>query len=114
MTAPTRVTPIDAAGADVVDRLGASSVEVPATLIGRIAASGATVLTDDDARAEAGRDWWPLAIGWATEGAVPQRPSVVVRPASTTQVSAVLAACNDARVPVTAAAGRKKSEEEED
>ena len=52
--------------------------------------------TDDDARAEAGRDWWPLAIGWAAEGAVPQRPAAVVRPTSAAQVSAVLAACNDA------------------
>ena len=63
-------------------------------------------MTDDDARAEAGRDWWPLAIGWAAEGGVPQRPAAVVRPASTEQVAAVLAACNEARVPVTAAAGR--------
>ena len=61
---------------------------------------------DDEARAEAGRDWWPLAIGWAADGAVPQRPAVVVRPHSTEEVSAVLAACNEAAVPVTAAAGR--------
>ena len=58
------------------------------------------------ARAEAGRDWWPLAIGWAAEGGVPQRPGAVVRPTTTEEVSAVLAACNEARVPVTAAAGR--------
>ncbi len=106
MTEPTPVTPIDAAGADVADRLGAQAVEVPPALLERIAASGATVVTDDDARAEAGRDWWPLAIGWAAEGAVPQRPAVVVRPSSTEEVSAVLAACNEALVPVTAAAGR--------
>ncbi len=60
----------------------------------------------DAARAEAGRDWWPLAIDWATTGAVPQRPAVVVRPHSTEEVSAVLAACNEASVPVTAMAGR--------
>ena len=68
--------------------------------------TGAEVLLDDDARAQAGRDWWPIAIGWAAEGAVPQRPAVVVRPNSTEEVSAVLAACNEAMVPVTAAAGR--------
>ena len=62
--------------------------------------------TDEESRAEAGRDWWPLAIGWAGEGAVPQRPAAVVRPDSVTQVSAVLAACNEAVVPVTATAGR--------
>ncbi len=53
-----------------------------------------------------GRDWWPLAIGWAAQGAVPQRPAVVVRPSSVAQVAEVLAACNEAVVPVTAAAGR--------
>ncbi len=37
---------------------------------------------------------------------MPQRPAVVVRPGSTEEVSAVLAACNEATVPVTAAAGR--------
>jgi alkyldihydroxyacetonephosphate synthase len=100
------VTPIDAGAAEVTDRLGATAVDVPSAVTDRIAASGADVLTDDEARAEAGRDWWPLAIGWAVEGAVPQRPSMVVRPATAAQVSAVLAACNEARVPVTAAAGR--------
>ena len=106
MTEPTPVTPIDGAGSDVTDRLGAPTVEVPPALLDRLAASGATVLTDDGARAEAGRDWWPLAIGWAAEGGVPQRPAVVVRPGSTEEVAAVLAACNEALVPVTAAAGR--------
>ena len=75
-------------------------------MLERIAASGAAVVVDDDARAEAGRDWWPLAIGWAAEGAVPQRPAAVVRPGSTEEVSAVLAICHEALVPVTAAAGR--------
>ncbi len=37
---------------------------------------------------------------------MPQRPGAVVRPSSVTQVSAVLAACNEAVVPVTATAGR--------
>ncbi len=105
-TTPTPVTPIDAASDAVTDRLGARVVEVPPDLRARLEATGATVSSDDDARAEAGRDWWPLAIGWAAEGGVPQRPSVVVRPTTTEQVAAVLAACNEARVPVTPAAGR--------
>ncbi len=61
---------------------------------------------DDGVRADAARDWWPVAIGWAAEGAVPQRPALVVRPGSTDQVAAVLQACHDAAVPVTAVAGR--------
>ena len=106
MTKPTPVTPIEASGNPVADRLGARVVEVPPALLDRLTGTGAEILLDDHSRAEAGRDWWPIAIGWATEGAVPQRPAVVVRPTSTAQVSAVLAACNEATVPVTAAAGR--------
>ena len=106
MTEPTPVTPIDAAPSDVVDRLDSTPVDLPDGLLERLASSGAAIETDDAARAEAGRDWWPLAVGWAAEGAVPRRPGAVVRPRSTEQVSAVLAACNESRVPVTAAGGR--------
>ena len=106
MTAPTPVTPIDADAGAVTDRLAGAVVTPPMGLLDRIAESGAEILTDDATRAEAGRDWWPLAIGWATEGAVPQRPAVVVRPTTTAQVSAALAACNEAIVPVTPIAGR--------
>jgi alkyldihydroxyacetonephosphate synthase len=60
----------------------------------------------DADRAEAGRDWWPLAIGWAAAGAVPSRPALVARPTDTAQVAAVLALCDAARVPVTPAGGR--------
>ncbi len=106
MTEPTPVTPIDAEASQVEDRLGAALAEVPAALLERIASCGALVLDDEPTRAEAGRDWWPLAIGWAAEGGVPQRPAAVVRPRTTDQVAAVLTACDEARVPVTAAAGR--------
>jgi alkyldihydroxyacetonephosphate synthase len=106
VTAPTPVTPIDAEPGQVTDRLTGPVVTVPPGLIDRMTGSGAIVLTDDATRAEAGRDWWPLAIGWAAEGSVPQRPAVVVRPATTAQVSTILAACNEAIVPVTPIAGR--------
>jgi alkyldihydroxyacetonephosphate synthase len=106
VTTPTPVTPIDAEPAAIADRLGADAVKLPAALMDRLAASGAEVVTDDAARAEAGRDWWPVAIGWAAEGAVPQRPAVVVRPHSAGEVAAVLAECHEATVPVTAMAGR--------
>ena len=62
--------------------------------------------TDPDTCAEWGRDWWPLALRWAVEGRVPARAAAVARPADTAQVTAVLAACHEARVPVTPAAGR--------
>src|SRR6202035_2700773 len=95
---PTPVTPIDAAADAVTDRLSGAAPPLPAGLIDRLAASGADVRTDAASRAEAGRDWWPLAIGWAAEGSVPQRPSIVVRPHTTAEVAAVLSACNEAVV----------------
>ncbi|MGH9028457.1 MAG: FAD-binding oxidoreductase [Acidimicrobiales bacterium] len=58
------------------------------------------------ARAEVGRDWWPITIGWATRGEVPARPAVVARPSEPAQVGALLAICHEARVPLTPTAGR--------
>jgi alkyldihydroxyacetonephosphate synthase len=55
---------------------------------------------------EASRDWWPLAMIWALEDQVTARAAAVVRPHSAAEVAAVLRLCNDAGVPVTAAAGR--------
>jgi len=106
MTQPTPVTPIDAESAAVTDRIGGTKVGVDAALRNRLMDVCAEISDDPSERAEAGRDWWPLAIGWATRGQVPTRPALVARPTDTQQVAAVLAACNDARVPVTAAGGR--------
>jgi alkyldihydroxyacetonephosphate synthase len=103
---PTPVTPIDAPAAEVTDRIHGPLVPVDDNLLERLRAVCADVTLDDAARAEAGRDWWPLAIRWATRGAVPSRPAVVARPTDAAQVAAVLSACHEARVPVTAVAGR--------
>jgi alkyldihydroxyacetonephosphate synthase len=105
-TTPTPVTPIDAAPGEVADRLDAARVAVDDGLARRLADVCDSVSALPGTRAEAGRDWWPLAIGWAAAGAVPSRPALVARPTDTTQVSAVLALCNEARVPVTPAGGR--------
>ena len=59
-----------------------------------------------DITAEHSRDWWPLAMVWATSGGVPARAALVASPSSTAEVASVLAVCNEARVPVTAAGGR--------
>jgi alkyldihydroxyacetonephosphate synthase len=106
MSRPTPVTPIDAGPGAVVDHFADSRVAIDGALRRRLAEVCDAVSDDDGARAEAGRDWWPLAIGWAVDGEVPSRPSVVARPTDTDQVSAVLALCHDARVPVTPAGGR--------
>ena len=106
MTRPTPVTAIDAPPGGVGDHLDSERVPVDEALARRLADACDSVSTADAERAEAGRDWWPLAIGWAAAGAVPSRPALVARPTDTGQVSAVLALCNDARVPVTPAGGR--------
>jgi alkyldihydroxyacetonephosphate synthase len=105
MTDPTPVTPIDAEPDAVRDHLGGRRVEVDDQLRRRLADVCELSERDDD-RAEAGRDWWPLAIGWATAGQVPARPAVVVRPVDTGQVAGVLSLCHEAGVPVTASGGR--------
>jgi alkyldihydroxyacetonephosphate synthase len=88
------------------DRLAVSRVEVDAALEDRLRAACAEVTRAPETVAEASRDWWPLAMIWALDNQVAQRASVVARPASAAEVAAVLALCNEARVPVTAAAGR--------
>jgi alkyldihydroxyacetonephosphate synthase len=104
--APT--PPIAFAGdaAQVQGRLDNSRVEVGELLNAELAATGADVSTAGAEISEASRDWWPLAMIWALDDQVTARASVIVQPHSVDEVAAVLRVCNDARVPVTAAAGR--------
>ncbi len=81
-------------------------VEVGDRLLGRLRSVCDQVDTDDESRAEMGRDWWPLATHWAAAGQVPGLPAVVARPTDAAQVAAVLGCCHRARVPVTPVAGR--------
>src|SRR6266508_707147 len=96
-----------AGGADRArSRLPAARVDVPDAVVARLAGVCAEVTTEPAELAEASRDWWPLAMTWATEGQVPGLASVVARPSDEGEVAAVLDVCREARVPVTAAAGR--------
>jgi alkyldihydroxyacetonephosphate synthase len=99
--APT--SPIELTG--TAEHLGGPSVTVPASLLATLR-SICEVVTEERAIADASRDWWPLALHWSLAGQVPRRAGVVVRPASTSEVAAVLAACDAAHVPVTPAGGR--------
>jgi alkyldihydroxyacetonephosphate synthase len=106
---PGTVTPPIAleGGGEPSGHLLAEPVPVDAGFLGRLADVCASVQTSDPAvLAEAGRDWWPLAMTWALEGDVPGLPSAVARPADAAEVAAVVALCNEARVPLTAAGGR--------
>jgi alkyldihydroxyacetonephosphate synthase len=75
-------------------------------VVSRLRDTGAAVDVTPATRAEHSRDWWPQAMIWATEGEVAALAAAVVRPADAAQVAAVLAICNEARVPVTASGGR--------
>jgi alkyldihydroxyacetonephosphate synthase len=102
--APTAPIALDAAAATA--RIPATRVEVSEKLVARLAGACAEVTTDAVTVAEASRDWWPLAMTWALDAQVAGLASVVARPRSTGEVAAVLAICDEARVPVTTAAGR--------
>ena len=106
MTTPTPVTAIDVGSDGVKDHLVAPVVPVPDVVVARLRSVCAEVDTGAEARQEAGRDWWPIAVRWAMAGETAARPVVVVRPTDAGQVAAVLEVCHDARVPVTPMAGR--------
>lgn len=93
----------DAAAATA--RIG-GAVDLPAGFVERLGDVCAEVTTDPATTAEASRDWWPLAMIWATGNQVPARAGVVARPSSTEEVAAVVAACHEAAVPLTTAGGR--------
>ncbi|MET0882012.1 MAG: FAD-binding oxidoreductase, partial [Acidimicrobiales bacterium] len=92
--------------ATITDRILATTVEVDDALLARLRGVCAEVSTDDAERAEAGRDWWPLAMTWALSGQVGHRPAAVARPQTDAEVAALLAVCHEETIPVTAAAGR--------
>src|SRR5690606_26357359 len=105
MTVPT--PPIELTG--TASRFAGEPEPLPSDLRARLdelAATGVCTVSDDlVATAEASRDWWPLALYWSLAGQVPRRAAALVRPTTTDAVARVVAACNAAHVPVTAAGG---------
>lgn len=104
--APTPPIALRGDPADTTGHLGNRVVEVPDSLVAQLADVCASVTTDAAVRAESSRDWWPLAMTWALDNQVANVAAAVARPSEPDQVAAVLRLCNDAKVPVTAAAGR--------
>lgn len=84
----------------------APAVDIDDGLLARLLAACAHVTTEPAARAEASRDWWPLAMTWALDNELAGLAAVVARPTTADEVAAVLRVCHEARVPVTPAAGR--------
>lgn len=103
--APTPPIALHGGAGAATARLSARSVPVPDPVIERLS-SICAVTTDGGVLGEASRDWWPQGMIWALEGQVPARAGAVVSPTSAKEVAGVLAVCNEAGVPVTAAGGR--------
>lgn len=114
---PKTVAPVPGDPRNVVDRFSVRIPErgtretirhsqVDEDLLKLIGDEGVDVITDPCSLNDASRDWWPLSIAWANASNVPKRPDALVRPHDVGEISAVLAACNEALVPVTPMAGR--------
>ncbi len=103
---PTPPIEISGGAASATGRLTAPVVLLDDSFLARLGEACADVRLDAGERAEASRDWWPLAMVWATEGKVGQVAGAIARPSSTEEVAAVMRLCNRARIPVTPAAGQ--------
>lgn len=86
--------------------MAVETVQVTGSVLERLRDACGDVVTDPEAIGEASRDWWPLAMIWATKGEVPARASVIARPRSTVEVADLLRICDENKVPVTPSAGR--------
>src|SRR5262245_9343437 len=100
--APTPPIALAGGSGSVTARGAAPRVSVSEEVVTRLQSACASVTTEAAELGEASRDWWPLAMTWALDGEVGGLADVVARPASEAEVAAVLAICNEARVPVTA------------
>src|SRR3954454_3333563 len=100
--APPPPIELHGGAASAGSRLAATRVDVPDALVERLRGVCSNVTTEAGVLAEASRDWWPLAMTWALSGEVASLAAVVATPADAAEVAAVLTACNEARVPVTA------------
>jgi alkyldihydroxyacetonephosphate synthase len=104
--APTAPIPIEGGAAAATARLETTHVAVDDTFMSRLREVCSEVTTASEAIGEASRDWWPLAMTWALDGQVAQRAAAIAVPTTVGEVQAVVRLCNDASIPVTAAAGR--------
>lgn len=102
---PTRPIEFSVDSSEVTAHFDVPRVEVPSEVLRRLD-EVCELDTEPGRVAEASRDWWPLAMLWATRGEVAALAHVVARPPDATSVGAVLAICNEAHIPITPAGGR--------
>lgn len=103
---PTAPIALGGDPAEATAHLATPGVELDEAFLRRLGDACAEVGVDAASTAEASRDWWPLAMVWATENQVAARAGAVARPSSTDEVAAVAAVCHEAGVPLTTAGGR--------
>ena len=96
VTTPTAPIGFGGPAAAVRPRLGGTTALDGAVLDALREACPDTV-TDAAARAEASRDWWPLAMHWALADQVGGLAGAVCRPAGASEVAALLPVCHAAR-----------------
>ena len=77
-----------------------------ATVIEKLCGIGCPAAIDEPTRREAGRDWWPLSIGWAAQGSPATQPGIVLRPRHQGDVEVIVAMCHETMTPLTVQAGR--------
>lgn len=104
----TPTPPIELAGAaaEATGRLTAPIVLLDDDFLDQLGQACADVRLDPGERADASRDWWPLAMIWATQGQVGQVAGALARPTTVDEVANVSRLCHEARVPLTPAGGR--------
>jgi len=105
-TAPIALAGDPAAATGRLTAAGTAAIEVTDAVLARLRSACPSVSVDPGERAEASRDWWPLAMTWALDNQVAAVAAVVASPTTASEVADILRVCNEARVPVTAAAGR--------
>lgn len=104
--APTPPIALAGAAGEVTGHLDNAIVNIPGKVLDRLREVCASVSTDAGTRAESSRDWWPLAMTWALDNQVPNLAAAVARPGDPAEVAAIVKVCNEAKIPVTASAGR--------
>lgn len=75
-------------------------------VIDALRARGVPLTVDERTRLDHGRDWWPVAVGWLHNGAVPAVPGVVVTPRTLDELVATVSVASELHVALTAQGGR--------